>query len=375
LLTVIGTVLGSPLYMSPEQAMGAEGIDGRTDVFAFGGILFEALSGQRAFDAPNFNALIVTIATKQPKGIDETAPTLPETLRALVRECMVTDKTKRLASFDAVSERLTAMLPELTALDIRLPSPYGTERPSDPDATNALPVMRKSDRPPASGGQPASLSPQAVSAQQPSPPGAPPSPVAMITTPSAKAPSTKSTEVAGGWLGNAEAYVRRLPPRTLALAAGAGGTALLVLVILGMAAAFARGGGNSQGAVKGSVAASTTTAVLAASTSEPPPKLAMSSVPSADDSSEVPTFSVDSLPVATRGAPSKGNGRLSIAAAPGRCTVSVDGVQRGVTPLTTFELPAGSHRVECAPPGGRTRTVSVNVAEGTATRYKFALDE
>ena len=44
-LTIVGTVLGSPLYMSPEQAMGAEGIDGRTDVFAFGAILFEALSG------------------------------------------------------------------------------------------------------------------------------------------------------------------------------------------------------------------------------------------------------------------------------------------------------------------------------------------
>ncbi|MGH7293902.1 MAG: serine/threonine protein kinase, partial [Polyangiaceae bacterium] len=54
-LTVVGTVLGSPLYMSPEQAMGAAGIDGRTDVFAFGGILFEALTGQRAFEAPNFN--------------------------------------------------------------------------------------------------------------------------------------------------------------------------------------------------------------------------------------------------------------------------------------------------------------------------------
>ena len=43
-LTIVGTVLGSPLYMSPEQAMGAAGIDGRTDVFAFGGILFESLT-------------------------------------------------------------------------------------------------------------------------------------------------------------------------------------------------------------------------------------------------------------------------------------------------------------------------------------------
>src|SRR5580698_4930703 len=65
-MTMAGTVLGSPLYMSPEQAMGAEGIDGRTDIFAFGAILFEALAGFRAYDAPNFNALIVAIATKQP---------------------------------------------------------------------------------------------------------------------------------------------------------------------------------------------------------------------------------------------------------------------------------------------------------------------
>src|SRR5271165_7142128 len=77
-LTVVGTVLGSPLYMSPEQAMGAEGIDRRTDVFAFGAILFEALSGQRAYDGPNFNALIVTIATTQPKRVDDVAPNLPE---------------------------------------------------------------------------------------------------------------------------------------------------------------------------------------------------------------------------------------------------------------------------------------------------------
>ena len=62
-LTIAGTVLGSPMYMSPEQAKGAPGIDHRTDIFGFGSILFEALVGYRCFDAPNFNALIVAIAT------------------------------------------------------------------------------------------------------------------------------------------------------------------------------------------------------------------------------------------------------------------------------------------------------------------------
>jgi serine/threonine-protein kinase len=385
-LTVIGTVLGSPLYMSPEQAMGAAGIDGRTDVFAFGGILFESLTGQRAFDAPNFNALIVTIATKQPKSVDEVAPSLPEPLRALVRDCMVTDKTNRLGSFDAIVERLNAMSPTLAELELRLPSPYRAERPSDPDATNALPVvMRKSERPPvappagAQAGGPASVPP--MPAAQPTsvapPPGGHPSPLAMqISTPSAQTPSRKPMGVAAEWLRDARTFVRGLPPRTLAVAAGGGGLVLLVLIVIGIAGAFTHGGGASQAAVKGSASApSVTPAATTAPATEPAKPSPSAFVPSADESAEVPVVSIDSLPVATRGAPAKGNGRLSIAAAPGRCAVSVDGVQRGTTPLAAVELPAGAHRVECVVPGGRTRSANVNVAEGTAAHYKFALDD
>jgi serine/threonine protein kinase len=352
-LTVIGTVLGSPLYMSPEQAMGAAGIDRRTDVFAFGGILFEALTGQRAFDAPNFNALIVTIATKQPKSIDDTAPDLPESLRALVRECMVTDKTARLASFDLVVERLTAMQPEMDKLDQRLPSPYGVEPSQDPDETTALPA-RKSDSPPK--GHP---SPLAMQISQPPPASGP----------------RRQVETAVAWLRGAETYVRKLPPRTQAVAAGGAG-ALFVLLIIGIAAAFTRGGTPAAAGVTGSAVA---TIAPPATAPEAPPRTAMSNIPSADDPaaepSRVPVISVDSLPVATRGAPSKGNGRLSVVAGPGWCAVTVDGTQRGVTPLPNFELPAGSHKVDCQPPNGKVRTVNVNVAEGTATHYKFALDE
>ena len=91
--------------------MGAA-IDSRTDVFAFGTIMFEGLCGYRAYDAPNFNALIVMIATTQPKKIDDGAPKLPEALRAVVRECMMTDKAKRMLGFEATTS-LETMLDEV----------------------------------------------------------------------------------------------------------------------------------------------------------------------------------------------------------------------------------------------------------------------
>ncbi|MGA7122776.1 MAG: serine/threonine-protein kinase, partial [Polyangiaceae bacterium] len=142
-LTIAGTVLGSPHYMSPEQAMGAAGIDGRTDVFAFGGILFEGLTGRRAYDAPNFNALIVTIATKPPARIDELAPHLPESLRALVRDCLVTDKEARLGSFDAIAERITAMLPELERSDLHLPGLASADPPVTMQISTLPPTTAK----------------------------------------------------------------------------------------------------------------------------------------------------------------------------------------------------------------------------------------
>jgi serine/threonine-protein kinase len=372
-LTVVGTVLGSPLYMSPEQATGAADIDGRTDVFAFGGILFEALTGQRAFEAPNFNALIVTIATQQPKSIDVVAPQLPESLRALVRDCMVTDKTKRLASFDVIVERLQTILPELEPSRVSLPSPYATERPSDPDATNALPISR-----------PTSERSKAASAA--TPPGGHPSPgvipsapvpvvlaSAASATPPATTASAKAADAAQGWIQShlhmVGTYVHRMPPRTVALAVGGGGVLVILALIVGISAAFSRGSSASPAAVPASRVTATTSKAPA------PTPTGSHAIPSADESADVPTFNVDSLPVATRGpAPARGNGRLSIVATPGWCSVSVDGVPRGVTPLTSFDLTAGTHRVDCVPPNGKPRTASVNVAEGTATHYKFALE-
>jgi serine/threonine protein kinase len=349
-LTIVGTVLGSPLYMSPEQAMGAEGIDGRTDVFAFGSILFEALSGHRAFDAPNFNALIVTIATTQPKKIDDVAPQLPESLRALIRNCIVTDKANRLDSFDRIVEQLDTMIPDLAKIDVRLPTISG-----DPDATG--PLARKSDHPPpASSVSSASGQGSPVVAVHMS---APPPPATAVTTPGTRV--WQRAQASASWL---PPQVSRGPAGLLF---GIGGLLGAVALVIGAAAAFWGSGSGAPASGMGSAMSATSGGVAA-------PKIGAPVVPKAAESTSVPVISVDSLPVAPRGS-GLSKGRLSVVSNPGSCAVSVDGVSHGTTPLPAFDVSAGPHRIECSPPTGKSKSVNVVVAEGSAAHYNFALDE
>jgi tRNA A-37 threonylcarbamoyl transferase component Bud32 len=316
-LTIAGTVLGSPHYMSPEQAMGAAGIDGRTDVFAFGGILFEGLTGRRAYDASNFNALIVTIATKQPERIDDVAPHLPEPLRALVRDCLVTDKEARLASFDLIADRIAAMLPELERSEQHLPGLAS----ADPPVT-----------------------------------------MQIATLPPTTAKPVEATLVG---LQAVETFARRWSRGKVALAGGA--VALLVAVVA-FAATVSRRSVWASAASNGS-AASATTATVAAE----PKVLTGPATPTANPSSDVPVISVDSLPMVLRAA--KGNGHLSITATPGWCSVSIDGVARGVTPMTGFEATAGGHKIDCVPPTGKPQSATVTVPEGSTGHHAFTLEE
>jgi eukaryotic-like serine/threonine-protein kinase len=309
-LTIAGTVLGSPHYMSPEQAMGAADIDGRTDIFAFGGILFEALTGRRAYDAPNFNALIVTIATTQPESIDVAAPHLPEPLRALVRECMLTDKEARLSSFDAIVDRLTGMVPELERSGLTLPA-----------SSSGEPMI--SPRPPPQN------------------------------------PSGRQDETLAGLQG--VGTFMRLPPRAFALA---GGLVFLLAIAVGLMATLVRRGGF----------AGTFHRNAASAANEPALEPRAPAVPQATAvaSNQVPVISVDSLPVAAR--PTRRT-RLSITSSPGWCSISVDGVARGVTPVPWFELSPGVHRVECVPPVGSAQTATLSMSEGGSARHSFSLEE
>ena len=110
--TQVGSVLGTPRYMSPEQALG-EGVDGRSDLFAVGVIMYEMLSGVKAFDAENIGTLMTQITQKQPKPLQEMCPDIPAGLRQIIQKLLQKKPEKR---FQTGADLAAALSKELEAL-------------------------------------------------------------------------------------------------------------------------------------------------------------------------------------------------------------------------------------------------------------------
>ncbi len=92
-LTVEGTVLGTPQYMSPEQFEGKEA-DARSDVWAFGAVLYEMVTGRKAFEGKTYASLVGAILASEPAPMELT-PITPAWLERLVRRCLAKDPEDR----------------------------------------------------------------------------------------------------------------------------------------------------------------------------------------------------------------------------------------------------------------------------------------
>ena len=97
-LTAFGTTLGSPYYMSPEQAMGKLDVDSRTDVFACAAILYEMLTGKIAFEGSNVAQILMKIMNEQPPGPSMVGKGVPAGLDDVVDKGLRKDKSRRYAS-------------------------------------------------------------------------------------------------------------------------------------------------------------------------------------------------------------------------------------------------------------------------------------
>jgi serine/threonine-protein kinase len=107
-LTVGGDVLGSPLYMSPEQIRNPKGVDPRADVWSLGAIIYKLLTGRAAFEADNPSASLAMIIADDPMPLRSVRPDVPAELDAVVRRCL----EKRLdLRYQSVDELACALLP------------------------------------------------------------------------------------------------------------------------------------------------------------------------------------------------------------------------------------------------------------------------
>jgi serine/threonine protein kinase len=96
-LTAEGTILGTFQYMAPEQLEGHEA-DARTDLFAFGEVLYEMATGKAAFAGRTKASLIAAILSTGPKPLSELAPMSPPALERVVRTCLAKDPEERFQS-------------------------------------------------------------------------------------------------------------------------------------------------------------------------------------------------------------------------------------------------------------------------------------
>jgi Tol biopolymer transport system component/tRNA A-37 threonylcarbamoyl transferase component Bud32 len=104
-ITEVGSILGTVSYMSPEQAEGKP-VDARSDIFSFGSVLYEMLTGRRPFHGDTKAATIAAILRQEPQPPSQIVKEVPRELDRIVRSCLRKDPARRLQHMDDIAEML-----------------------------------------------------------------------------------------------------------------------------------------------------------------------------------------------------------------------------------------------------------------------------
>lgn len=107
-VTQTGALLGTPVYMSPEQARGERTVDNRSDIYSVGVILYRAITGRLPFEGDNFQQLLFKIALEPAPPLAELAPEVDEGFRAIIDKAMAKSPDDRYATAREMQEALVA---------------------------------------------------------------------------------------------------------------------------------------------------------------------------------------------------------------------------------------------------------------------------
>jgi serine/threonine-protein kinase len=138
-LTVTGVAVGTPTYMSPEQARGDADVDGRADVYALGVVGFQMLAGEPPFNAPNTPALLLKHVSEPPPRVSTRRPDAPRALAYAIDRALAKD---RVARWDSAASFRNALADDAAApptMSHAAPHQVGTHRPAPLSAGAAAP--------------------------------------------------------------------------------------------------------------------------------------------------------------------------------------------------------------------------------------------
>ena len=145
-LTATGIAVGTPTYMSPEQAIGERELDGRSDIYSTGVLGYQMLTGRVPFEAGNSMALLLKHVTERPKPIAELRPDAPRGLRETVERAMMKAAADRWPTAAALREALLSSesLGPVWRPEQREPVKYVSPRP---DGSRKVSAVRAPSRP------------------------------------------------------------------------------------------------------------------------------------------------------------------------------------------------------------------------------------
>jgi serine/threonine-protein kinase len=141
-LTREGAILGTVTYMSPEQAQGKK-VDIRSDIFSFGAVLYEMLTGLRPFEGDSSLATLSSILRDEVRPMSEVAPDVPSQFDAVIRQCMRKNPDDRFQTMHEVHSALSALKRESDS-GFLYASRIGISAPTV--ASSAAPAKRRVSR-------------------------------------------------------------------------------------------------------------------------------------------------------------------------------------------------------------------------------------